>query len=114
DRALPEDADLIVDALLGTGLARPVEGAHRAAIEAMNRAMRPILAVDIPSGLNADTGAVLGDAVRAQATITFIGPKVGLYTGRGRDCAGRIHFDDLEVPDRVYEAIVPAARRIDP
>lgn len=114
DGHLPEDAEVIVDALLGTGLARAVEGAHRAAIEAMNRAACPVLAIDVPSGLHADTGAILGVAVRAAATMTFLGAKLGLYTGAGRDCAGQIHVDDLGVPETVYAGIVPAARCIVP
>lgn len=111
---LPEDGNIIVDALLGTGLTRAVEGDQGAAIEAMNRAGCPILAIDLPSGLNPDTGTVMGAAVRAHATITFIGAKVGLYTGAGRECAGQIYFDDLDVPDAIYESIVPTARRITP
>lgn len=111
DRSVP-DADVIVDALLGTGLTRVVEGAHHAAIEAMNQAGCPILAIDIPSGLNADTGAAMGAAVRADATITFIGAKVGLYTGAGRDFGGRIYLDDLDVPGSVHDGVTPTARRI--
>lgn len=112
DRGVPDDADAIVDALLGTGLTRDVGGAHLAAIAAINRAARPILAVDVPSGLNADTGGVMGAGVRADATMTFIGAKVGLYTGAGPELAGRIYLDDLDVPDAVYAATTPAARRI--
>lgn len=104
------DADLIVDALLGTGLARDVEGAWRAAIEAVNATTVPVLAVDVPSGLDADTGAVRGAAVAATDTLTFIGRKRGLYTGAGPDRAGRIGFDALAVPDSIYEGVAPAAR----
>ncbi len=82
------DADWLVDALLGTGLARPVEGPFARAIAALNRSGRPILALDLPSGLDADTGQPLGDAVRASATVTFVAPKIGFgrpgaaaYTG---------------------------------
>lgn len=94
--------DVLVDALLGTGIARPVTGAHAAAIAAINGAGIPVLAVDIPSGLHADTGAELGIAVRAQVTVTFIGRKLGLYTGRGPALAGSLVFDRLDVPDAVY------------
>ena len=76
-----EGADVIVDALLGTGLGRPPEGEWRAAIEAINQTPAAVLAVDIPSGLQADTGAVAGVAVRADRTVTFIGRKACLlYT----------------------------------
>jgi NAD(P)H-hydrate epimerase len=92
------EADLVIDAILGTGLARPVTGAIRAAIEAVNEAARPVLAVDIPSGLDATTGLPAGVAIRAALTVTFVGRKLGLHLGEGPDCAGRIEFADLGVP----------------
>lgn len=104
--------DLLVDALLGTGLNGEVHGSARAAIEAMNKAGRPVVAVDIPSGLHADTGAVLGVAVGASVTVTFIGLKVGLFTGEGPDRAGEVVFHDLEVPARVHATARPAATRL--
>ena len=104
--------DLLVDALLGTGLDGEVRGSARAAIEAMNNAGRPVVAVDIPSGLHADTGAVLGVAVGAAVTVTFIGLKVGLFTGEGPDRAGEVVFHDLEVPPRVRAEARPAATRL--
>lgn len=104
--------DAIVDAILGTGLEREVRDEMRAAIEAINAAKLPTLAIDVPSGLHADTGAVLGSAVRAHATISFIGLKSGLYTGEGREHSGAIFFDDLGVPLAVYRDARPTARRI--
>ncbi len=112
DPAMLASAEVVVDALLGTGLAREVGGEFRAAIEAINAARRPVLALDVPSGLDADTGAVRGVAVRAAHTLTFVGLKAGLFTGRGREMSGEILFDDLGVPPAVYEGLVPAARRI--
>ncbi|NIP72754.1 MAG: NAD(P)H-hydrate dehydratase [Gammaproteobacteria bacterium] len=109
-----EAADVVVDALLGTGLERPVEGAWREAIEAVNRLGRPVLAVDMPSGLHADTGAVLGAAVRAQITVSFIGLKQGMFTGEGPEHCGQVVFDALKVPEEVYRASHPSARRIGP
>ena len=106
------DCDVIVDALFGTGLERPVTGEWREAIEAVNASRRPVLAIDIPSGLSADTGAVLGAAVRAETTLTFIALKAGLFTARGREYAGEIQFDDLGVPAEVYAEVPPLARRI--
>ena len=94
--------DVIVDAMLGTGLEREVEGEWRAAIEAINASRLPVLAVDVPSGLNADTGHVMGAAVRASATMSFIGLKAGLFTGAGREHAGEIFFNDLDVPPDIY------------
>ncbi|WP_200259715.1 NAD(P)H-hydrate epimerase, partial [Halorhodospira neutriphila] len=78
------EADLIVDALLGTGLDRPVAGRYAEAVAAANAAPAPVLAVDIPSGIHGRTGAELGEAVRAASTVTFVGLKSGLFTGRGR------------------------------
>lgn len=105
-------ADVIVDALLGTGLQRPVADEWRGAIEAINVAQRPVLAIDIPSGLNADTGVVMGAAVRADVTATFIGLKAGLFLADGRDYAGEIVFDDLAVPTAVYDGVDPLATRL--
>lgn len=106
------EADVVVDALLGTGLERPVEGEWCAAIESMNKSGRPILAVDVPSGINADTGAVMGAAVRAHLTVSFIGMKAGLCTADGLDHSGEVLFDDLGVPGSVYEGVVPIAQRL--
>lgn len=111
--ALPARTDLVVDAIFGTGLERPVEGRWAEAIDAINRARVPVLALDIASGLHADTGRVLGTAIRADATISFIGLKVGLCTGEGPACSGALYFDALEVPAQVYARQIHAARRLD-
>lgn len=105
------DADVIVDAILGTGLEREVTGVWWEAIKAINKQQAPVLAVDIPSGLNADSGTVMGIAVQADVTITFIALKQGLFTGQGPSHCGDIEFADLEVPNDVYQAIHPASRR---
>lgn len=110
---LPERTDLIVDAVLGTGLEREVSGSWGEALAAVNRHPAPVLALDIPSGLHADTGRILGIAVRADATVTFIGLKQGLFTGEGPEQCGRIWFDDLQVPAEVYAKVDSSARRID-
>lgn len=107
-------AGVIVDALLGTGLDREVTGPYRAAIEAMNDAKTPVLSIDIPSGLEADTGRVLGAAVRAAVTVTFIGRKQGLYTGDAADYRGNTGFADLDVPSAVYQRVRPSAHLVDP
>jgi len=91
-------AELVVDAILGIGLARPVTGAARTAIEAVNAAGRPVVAVDIPSGLDATTGLPAGVAVRADLTVTFVGRKLGLYLGEGPAYAGHVQFADLGIP----------------
>ena len=100
--SLPARADLLVDALLGTGLARPVEGAYRSAIERLNQHTAPVLSADIPSGLHADSGRILGVAVQAHATLTFIGRKRGLYSGAGVRCAGQLEFDGLDLPADIH------------
>jgi hydroxyethylthiazole kinase-like uncharacterized protein yjeF len=97
------EADLVVDALLGIGLTRPVTGNFRAAIDAVNAAGRPVVAVDIPSGLDASTGLPAGAAVRADLTVTFVGRKLGLYLGDGPSYTGQLHFADLGIPPAVVE-----------
>lgn len=104
-RAALAQSDMIVDALLGTGLSASVSAPYRAAIEAINEASVPVVAVDLPSGIHADTGAVMGAAVRADMTVTFGLPKLGLYTGAGLDHAGRIEVVDIGIPPAFVEAI---------
>ena len=104
--------DVVVDAMLGTGLDREVGGTYARAIERINRCGRSVLCIDVPSGLHSDTGARLGTSVRATSTITFIGLKQGLFTGEGLDLAGRVAFDSLQVPEAAYACAVPSARRI--
>ncbi len=87
-----------VDALFGTGLQRPIEGDARRWLDACNQARGRRLAVDIPSGLNGDSGAILGAAVRADVTVTFIAPKVGMTIGDGPRCCGRIVVAGLGLP----------------
>ncbi|MFZ1640280.1 MAG: NAD(P)H-hydrate epimerase, partial [Candidatus Contendobacter sp.] len=105
------NAELLVDAILGTGLERDVSGDWREAIDAMNGHPAAILSLDIPSGLHADTGAILGAAIQAAATITFIGLKQGLFTGQGPACCGEVHFAGLDVPPDIYPALHPGSWR---
>ncbi|PZN29574.1 MAG: bifunctional ADP-dependent NAD(P)H-hydrate dehydratase/NAD(P)H-hydrate epimerase [Proteobacteria bacterium] len=105
--------DVIVDAMLGTGLARPVGAEIAACIAGINGAGVPVLAIDIPSGLHADTGAVLGAAVEARRTISFVGLKVGFYLDRGPDYTGDIHFDGLGIPADAAERIGMVGVRLD-
>ncbi|HBS77382.1 MAG: bifunctional ADP-dependent NAD(P)H-hydrate dehydratase/NAD(P)H-hydrate epimerase [Pseudomonas sp.] len=103
---------VLVDALLGTGIAGEVREPYASAIRAMNESAQPILSVDLPSGLCADTGHQLGDAVRAELTVTFIGLKLGLFTGQGPDCIGALVFDDLQADAEVVAQIKPSALRL--
>lgn len=107
------DSCVVVDALLGTGLSGDVRGDYLAAIDAVNNAGAPVLAIDIPSGLCSDTGRRLGVAVNADVTITFIGVKQGLLTGDAPDCCGELHFADLGVPAKVYEKVPVDAYRLE-
>jgi NAD(P)H-hydrate epimerase len=91
-------AELVVDALLGTGVRSAPEGVIAEAITAVNASGRPVLALDIPSGLPADGAAPSGPAVRAEATVTFAGLKRGLVVPPGRDLAGRVSVVDIGVP----------------
>ena len=93
-------ADFIVDALFGTGLDRPIRGHRAEVIAAINRADAHCVALDLPSGLDADSGASLGIAVHADDTVTFGHLKIGLLTPDGARLAGNIHVVDLGVPDR--------------
>lgn len=116
-------ADVIVDALLGLGLAQAVRPPIAAAIEAINAAGRPVLSLDLPSGLCADSGRVLGIAVRADVTITFIALKAGLRLGAGPDHSGRLQLATLGIVDDLgppawtlldaarVRAAIPARRR---
>jgi ADP-dependent NAD(P)H-hydrate dehydratase / NAD(P)H-hydrate epimerase len=100
-----DSSDLIIDALLGTGLSSEVTGHYRDAISLINQADTPVIAVDIPSGIHADNGALLGQAVRASATVTFGLPKLGLYVGAGIDHAGTISVADIGIPSAFVDAV---------
>lgn len=94
---------LAVDALFGTGLVRELEEPWRSAIRALNASGRPVLAVDLPSGLDADTGAVHGAAVRATLTVTFVAQKLGMLAGRGPELCGRVVVAEIGIPRPLLE-----------
>ncbi len=110
---LPRQTDLIVDALLGTGLVRPISGEWAVAVRQINVHPAPVLAIDIPSGLDSDTGCMRGTAVQADATLSFIGLKQGMFTADGPGVCGKIRFDALELPAQIYARQILAARRLD-
>ena len=105
---------LVIDGLFGIGLARPIAGTQRTLIEIINAFACPVLALDTPSGLDADTGAIVGKddqrkctagiAVRASHTITFIANKPGLHTGYGRDCAGKVQVANLAIEEKHFSS----------
>ncbi len=92
-----------MDGLLGTGLSRPVEGPLATVIEAMNRSGKPIFALDLPSGLDADTGPPLGVAVRATATATFVAAKLGFAAPGAADYTGEVAVIDIGLPRCLIE-----------
>jgi len=100
-------ADLVVDALFGAGLDRPLTGAAAKLVDAVNAAEKPVLAVDLPSGVNGADGTIAGAAIRAQATVTFFREKPGhvLYPGRGH--CGAIAVADIGIADDVLDQIAP-------
>lgn len=95
DSRWPEDIDLIIDGLLGTGLSSAPRAPYDALIEAVNRSRAPVIALDIPSGLLAESGAAPGAVIRAAHTMTFIALKPGLLTGQARDWVGQLHQSTL-------------------
>lgn len=110
--ALLESADVIVDAIFGTGLTRPLSAELAGQVNAINAGSPPVYALDVPSGLDADTGEVLGAAVRAARTITFVGLKQGFYLREGPDCIGTLAFAGLEIPNTASEAVGFTATRL--
>ena len=105
-------AELVIDALLGTGLDREVGGVYREVIERLGEFGAPVVAVDIPSGIHADTGGVMGCAVRANVTVSFIGQKRGLFTADGPDHRGELVFEDLGTPADIHGSVGRAGERI--
>lgn len=110
---IDNDADLLIDALLGSGLQREVGGDYAQAVAAMNRHAAPVHALDIPTGIHGDSGAALGIAVHASLTTTFVGLKAGLFLADGPNCCGGLHFSDLAIPETCKTDIEPICVRID-
>jgi len=106
-------ADVVVDAVFGTGLNGEVSGDAIYAIKAINQHGTPIFSLDIPSGLLADTGIVLTDVVNADVTLSFIGLNQGLLTAQGPDCCGELLFDDLKIPSGVSLKVPTSVKRLD-
>jgi len=107
-----DGAEIIIDAIFGTGLSRDVDERMAHCIGVINESAAPVLALDIASGLNADTGHIMGAAIHADRTIAFVGLKLGFYVGNGPDCSGVIMFDGLDLePEAAH--VDAAAMRID-
>jgi len=112
-RTILAATDIVVDALLGTGIDRPVEGAMRDCIDAVNASGLPVLALDLPSGLDADTGMIQGVAISAMRTVTFVALKAGLFLGDAWDRVGELFFAGLGIPESARKSHVPVMRRMD-
>jgi NAD(P)H-hydrate epimerase len=110
--ALFREGDVIVDALLGTGMKGSLREEMARVIRDINSSGRPVFALDVPSGLDSDTGVPLGDAVRADCTVTFVGLKTGLFIGDGPEHAGTVYFDDLEITPPPAAEFKPGLERI--
>lgn len=104
--------DVVVDAIAGIGLRGQLREPILMAIHKMEQMAAPILAIDVPTGIDADTGGLLGKAVRANATITFIGLKVGLLTGPGIAYTGELLVNDLDLPSSLFREVAPVAEKI--
>lgn len=106
-------ADMVVDAIFGTGLKEAASGDAVHAITAINQHGTPVLAMDIPSGLIADTGDAHGEVVKADVTVSFIGLNQGLLTAKGPDCCGELIFDDLQIPSSAEHKVPTSVKRLD-
>lgn len=104
-QALLRDSEILVDALLGTGLSSAVTGRYAETIDCINETGHPVVAVDLPSGLHADTGRIMGRAVRASLTVTFGLPKLGLYQNNGIDLAGEAAIVNIGIPPAYIDAV---------
>ena len=109
---LDGEAELLVDGILGSGLERDVGGRFAEAVAAINAHPAPTIALDIPTGIHGDTGHVLGCAIEADLTVTFVGLKSGLFLGEAPDYCGVVRFAGLDIPDDYREGIEVAFRRI--
>ena len=98
---------LLVDAILGTGLSADVKGFFKTVIDYMNQRPTPIFAVDVPSGLNSDTGQPCGACIRAQATATFALPKIGHFSYPGAEYTGKLEIIDIGIPEAVVQSVKP-------
>jgi len=114
DGGVLEDAGLIVDGLFGAGLARPLDGAAARFVAAANASGRPIVAIDVPSGLEGDTGAHQGAVVRAATTVTFVRPKPGHLLFPGRDLCGELIVAAIGIPEVALDAVGPRVWRNGP
>lgn len=110
----PAEFEIVVDALFGTGLSRALDGPAAQLVHAANDSDAKRIALDIPSGLDGNTGRALGVVFNSDLTVSFVGLKQGLFTADARAFCGEILFDDLQIPDEVYAQTPVRAWRIEP
>ncbi len=103
---------LVVDAIFGTGLSKPLMDVHLEAVELINESRIPCCALDIPSGLDSDTGGVLGNAIRAELTVTFAYPKIGQFSTMASDHVGKLQTTSLGIPANSWEKVGSSAQRV--
>lgn len=113
DATVFQQADILVDALLGIGFSGTLRTRHTEVINLINAALAPVVSLDVPSGLNADSGTAQPTAVRAQCTVTFIADKRGLHTGDANDYCGAIVLAELDLPPTLYADLPPCAQKLD-
>lgn len=106
------DSGCIIDALFGVGLKRPITGDFLSAVRRMNEARCPVVSCDIPSGIDGDTGNVLGEAVRADWTVTFTCSKLGLTRGEGKEYAGTVEVAPIGIPEELIRQVFAPKSRI--
>jgi NAD(P)H-hydrate epimerase len=108
-----EDSDFIIDGLLGTGISKPVKESYAKVIDVINSSGLPIVSVDVPSGVNGDTGEIMGTSVRADVTVTLGLPKIGLLFYPGKSVTGDVTVGDIGIPKEVIEEQELTLRLID-
>ena len=111
---IADDTDLIIDALFGAGLDRPIDGLAAQTIQAVNRSGVPVFAIDLPSGINGLTGQVMGSAIEADESVTFFRPKPGHLLQPGRRHVGRLTVADIGIPSSCLDVILPRTWRNTP
>lgn len=105
--------ELLVDAIFGSGLERELSGDYAKAVAAINKHPAKVMALDIPSGIHGDSGRALGDAVKADLTVTFVGLKTGLFLDRAAEYCGALAYEGLDIPEECRNAVAAECSRID-